>query len=712
MVHHDAISYAGYLIDHHWPREPYISLEKLSVEQYENCFRKAGIDHAVVYCKDHWGTCYYPTQLGMSHPAISFDLVGEVGEMLHRIGAEFTAYYSVGFDEHAARNNPQWVARDPQGQMLRHPKLAPRPRWRRLCLETDYMEFMHEHLAEIFQRYDADSVFLDILGHPHGTYWGAYLCYCDNCQRVFSKRYGYEIPHDPQQMRQHAFDIEDYKAHLDLKWFNSIRTAIKAARPQIPICVNSSAHFRQPLRDLIDHHFTEPFWGHWTSAIYCRGVGRGKFPQGGAQVNSEIYDPSPRDMYQVFAAKHWANGIRPLLYSPSQRPDGRLVTEEFNRLSAGYGELNNLRKLMTDRSTIKCVGVLYHEKTCVDLPDFPYGEDHTRSVKIIEFDQGKPDTSHRSMVAAGINLAAYAQVPVDVITEQDLDIHCLSNYQLLLIGGASRLDEKQASQITRFVESGGSIILSGDTSLRHGDGTFRSDFLLADAMGVHFDGLDDRFMTNPSGSYLARQPHPVWNQLPETDLPLPPPRYNIKLAGAKVLGTHIDPCAVHEDERWTSWWSPAPASLALLQDDPKPPLVTHHKYGNGHVVYFAANPFTDAMRWLGHGISNLIDWLLDPPAIRIRTDTPGSLGSTFWRRNHDGQVVIHLVNLGIEKLDGEVLAIPGITIEVSHQFGKILRASIAYPNTMELKVTDNPAMQLISVPAVEIHTILTLDLQD
>ena len=117
------------------------------------------------------------------------------------------------------------------------------------------------------------------------------------------------------------------------------------------------------------------------------------------------------------------------------------------------------------------------------------------------------------------------------------------------------------------------------------------------------------------------------------------------------------------------------------------------------------------MRWLGHGISNLIDWLLDPPAIRIRTDTPGSLGSTFWRRNHDGQVVIHLVNLGIEKLDGEVLAIPGITIEVSHQFGKICRASIAYPNTMELKVTDNPAMQLIAVPAVEIHTILTLDLR-
>lgn len=705
MSKYEGTSWAGYLVDHHWPREPYIPLNKLSIDQYEDCFRKAGIDHAVVYCKDHWGSCYYPTQLGVQHPSVRFDLVGETGEVLRRIGAEFTAYYSVGFDEHAARNHPEWVARDPQGNMLRHPKVAPRPRWHRLCLETGYMNFMLEHLAEIFNRYDPDSVFLDILGHPHGTFWGNYLCYCEHCQRAFKDLYRYEIPQNPDQMREHAFDVEDYKAKLDFKWIKTIRKVIKGIRPLAAISVNSSAHFRWPTRKLIDHHFTEPFWGHWASAVFSRGVGRGKAPQGGAQVVSEIYDPSPPALYRAFAAKHWAQGVRPLLYSPSQRPDGRLDNEEFDRLSEGYRDAGVLRKFIENRSSLTCVGVVYHEQTCVDLPDFPYGESQTRAVKVIEFDKGKPDTSHRRMVGAAIELASYAQVPVDVLTEQDLERSRLDDYQLLLIAGASRLGEREADEISKFVEQGGSVILSGDTGLRLKDGKLRDDFLLADAMGIHFDRIENRFAINPSGSYLSREAHPAWQGLAATDLPLPPPLYVVQPDRAEVLGTHINPCAVHEDEYWTSWWSPAPGEKTKI------PLVTHHAFGQGHVVYFAANPFTNAMVWPREGLANLIDWLLDPPPIRARSKSPGALGSTYWRRDESGEIVVHLVNLAIERLAGEVLPIKDVTIEIAKDFGQIRNARLVYPIEQELKVTERQSVQSIRVPAVEVHSVLAIELQ-
>lgn len=697
-------SWKGYLIDHHWPRAEYIPLNRLSIADYEEQIRLAAIDHLVVYCKDHWGSCYYPTRLGVRHPSVSIDYVGEMGAMLRRIGAEFTAYYSVGFDEHAARSHPEWVARDPGGEMLRHPKPITRPRWHRLCLETGYMDFLLRHLAEILSLYDPDSVFLDILGHPPGTFFGSYLCYCDGCRGLFRGRYGHDLPPDAGGLRARAFEVEDFRAHLDLKWFRAIRGVIRELRPEAAITINASAHFRKPLRDLVDHHFTEPFWGHWRSSIFMRGVGRGKSPQGTGQVPSEVYDPSPRDLYRAFAAKHWAQGIRPLVYSPSQRPDGRLDRAELKGMAAGYADGEALREFLDNRSSLPCVGVLYHERTCVELPDRPYGAARPASEHVIEFDKGKPDNTHRRLVGAAIELVSCAQTPVDVLTEEDISFSDLRRYPLLVIGGASRIDEEEAEEVARYVANGGSLVLSCDTGLRRRDGRPRDDFVLADLMGLHFDGIDERFLNNRYGSYVARRRCPLWRGLPDTDLPLPPPLYRVTTDGADVLAYHAEPCAAVGADTFVSWWSPAPARKT------RQPLVTHHRVGQGRVVYFAANPFIDSISWLRRGFVNLIDWLLDPPPIRVRTSAPRSLGSSFWRRNDREEIVVHLVNLGIEALEGEVLPIKGARIEVAAGFGAIRSARLVHPKRRDLRVWDRGQGQAVSLPPIDVHSVVVLEL--
>ena len=44
-----------YLIDHHSPDPPDVTLETLDISEYERFFDTAGIDSLMVYCKDHWG---------------------------------------------------------------------------------------------------------------------------------------------------------------------------------------------------------------------------------------------------------------------------------------------------------------------------------------------------------------------------------------------------------------------------------------------------------------------------------------------------------------------------------------------------------------------------------------------------------------------------------------------------------------------------------
>ena len=695
----------GYLIDHHWPDEPGIGLKRLSLEQYEKLIGQGQIDNLVVYCKDHWGHCYYPTALGQRHPAVSIDLVAATAEILGRLGAEFCAYYSVGFDEQAARRHPEWVCRSAEGEILRHPK-KPFPRWHRLCLETGYMDFILAHLTEILDRYEPDSVFLDILGHPPGTFWGAYLCYCPVCRGLFWDRYGFEMPDGAEGMRAKAFEIEDFKACLDQRWFEQIRGAIKKARPGTPIMVNCSAHFRRPMREQIDRHFTEPFWGHWRSAVFMRSMGKEKMPRGGAEVLSNVYDPKPAAQYQCVAAANVAQQVRPLIYSPSQRPDGRLDKVEFERVGEAYGEISAVEEFLEDRRPVRCVGVLYHERTCVELPDVPYGAVTPNSPGIVEADKNKPDNTQRKLVGAAVGLATHAQMPVDVLTEEDLSEHGLSDYRVLVAGGASRMTVEEAEAIRHFVEDGGSLIVSGDSGLRDVGGSLREDFLLAEAMGVHFEWIDDRFGKNQWGGYLSRKRHPIWRGLPATDLPLPSPLYVVRLENAEALATHIEPCVAIEADRWASWWSPGPGRPT------EHPAVTYNRCGRGQVVYFAANPFTDMLVWMRTGFTGLLTWLMGGAPIRVRVRTPGVLGSSFWRRRSSSEVIVHLVNLGIEHTGGEVLPISGGRIEVDESWGKVKGATLVFPKRRDLNVSKRGSIQSVAVPPIQVHSVVTLQMAD
>ena len=75
---------------------------------------------------------------------------------------------------------------------------------------------------------------------------------------------------------------------------------------------------------------------------------------------------------------------------------------------------------------------------------------------------------------------------VAVIGDGDLEVGALASYRVLILPSSTCLSQLGAEKIQAFVEGGGRIFATRDTSLRDDFWRIRSDFGLSKVMGVHF----------------------------------------------------------------------------------------------------------------------------------------------------------------------------------------------------------------------------------
>jgi hypothetical protein len=93
----------------------------------------------------------------------------------------------------------------------------------------------------------------------------------------------------------------------------------------------------------------------------------------------------------------------------------------------------------------------------------------------------------------------------DYVHEERLDPEHLSKYRVLLLPNIAMLGDRQCQQIRAYVQSGGSLMASFETSLYDENLNPRSDFGLADLLGISKAG--DVIGTN-GNAYYARIEHP------------------------------------------------------------------------------------------------------------------------------------------------------------------------------------------------------------
>jgi hypothetical protein len=118
----------------------------------------------------------------------------------------------------------------------------------------------------------------------------------------------------------------------------------------------------------------------------------------------------------------------------------------------------------------------------------------------------------------------------DFIHEDRLQLERLRKYSALILPNIALLSDEQCGQLHEYVEQGGSLLATFETSMYTNANERREDFGLADVFGIHLAGemIGRRGNSNPYLARIERQ-HPMLNGFADTHW-LPGAEYRLPLA--------------------------------------------------------------------------------------------------------------------------------------------------------------------------------------
>jgi beta-galactosidase GanA len=131
-------------------------------------------------------------------------------------------------------------------------------------------------------------------------------------------------------------------------------------------------------------------------------------------------------------------------------------------------------------------------------------------------ESGRVEERYLANVLGAFRTGVEEHLPVTVINEWDLNADDLSRYKVLILPNTACLSAAQAQTIREFVQKGGGLVATLDTSLCDEMGEPRKDFALADVFGVHYrgipqgeggkrDALDVNFLKGLDASYWEKR---------------------------------------------------------------------------------------------------------------------------------------------------------------------------------------------------------------
>ena len=91
----------------------------------------------------------------------------------------------------------------------------------------------------------------------------------------------------------------------------------------------------------------------------------------------------------------------------------------------------------------------------------------------------------------------------------------MDRYKLLILPNVAALSDQQCEQLRQFVQRGGSLLATFETSLYDERGKPRRDFGLADLFGVSYAGKVERDIKNSYMRIESATRHPILHGLEE-----------------------------------------------------------------------------------------------------------------------------------------------------------------------------------------------------
>jgi hypothetical protein len=641
---------------------------------------------------------YYPTDVPLHHRS-AWLKDGDPFGMLVKGCRALNMIVVARTDPHAVRDevraaHPDWIAVTPGGEPVRH--WANRDLWVTCALGPYNFDFMDQVHREIVSRYQVDGIFANRWAPQGGD------CHCVHCQQNFRKATGRDLPRttDPADPRRREY-LEWRVARLTELWKHwdaTVRSANPGARfiPNGPPSMKTAGEMAEiQFADYQARRGVTAPWMNGRRAKEYRSV-MGRRPIGGI-FSVGLEEPYRwKDSVQsepeirLWVAEGTANGMRPWVTKFSGVLYDRRWLPVVERI---YDWHYRHERYLRNESPVARVAMLYSEQTAT-------------------FHRGVADGDRAADHVLGMYHALIeARIPFEFVHEAFLTPDRLDRFKLLILADAAALSDAQCAALRAFVDRGGSVLATFATSLYDELGRRRDDFGLADVFGVSFAGRVDGPMQN---SYLGLDADSATGK-----------RHAILdgLDGTPRIINGVFRVDVTPKIDFPSPVTLIPSYPDLPMEDvyPRVPRTeTRELYlrdlGRSRVVYIPWD--IDRTFWevmcVDHGrlLKNAVAWAAnEPPPVEI--GGRGVVDVAVWRQR--GSMTVHLVNLtNPMMMKGplrEVIPVGPLTARIRIPAGaRVTKVQLLTAGTAP-RVQQAAGLLTVTVPSVEVHEVIAIDLQ-
>jgi hypothetical protein len=526
--------------------------------------------------------------------------------------------------------HPDWISVDANGKKRPHPDYP--GMWLTCTLGPYNFEFMTDVTREIVEMYDVEGIFSN-------RWTGNGMCYCEHCVKNFQVAYKEDLPrnHDPRN--------PVYRNYL--KWEQARRfelwtlwdTEIRKVRPTARYIANSgggalSGLDMKKVGELsptlfADRQCRERVMAPWAngkngkeyrSTLGNKAIG-GIFNVGIVSPYRWLNSTKSAAETRIWVQDGIANGLRPWFNMVSGQLHDRRGLKVIEDLYVWH---HKNERYLRNIEPVARVGVVYSQQTA----EYYAGPADAR--RLVEDPQ------------LGFYQALIeARIPFEMVHDHMLTPENIGRFKTLILPNIAALSDEQCEQLRKFVNKGGSLVATHETSLCDENGEIRKDFGLADLFGASFVSRTNTKIVLQN-TYLYPQ---------KDSLLYPSLMRGMEDADTLIGGTWQLNVKAHAATAQPLLRIPSVPNLPMEKtfwpvEKSEVPDVFMNQIGAGRVVYFPWDidrVYWDVMAY-DHArlIINAVEWATNEPSpLRVRGQ--GMFDATAWKQKNS--MTVHLVNL-------------------------------------------------------------------
>ena len=630
-------------------------------QEFVTTLQKASVNSIAVFAKCHHGMSYYPTKVGVKHPHLERDLLGEMVTACKQAGIRITAYTTVVWDEHMATQHPEWRQVDDTGKLVgRSPLTAG---WQWICMNTPYIDYVAAHTTEILKNYAVDGIFYDIIMQSP--------CLCHYCQEGMRKE-----GLNPGNLE----DRKRYSLQVATNCMQRLSQVVWDHHPDLSVFFNSRMRFDTYGQN--SSRNDQVYYSHWEIESLASGQwGYSHFP----------------------IAVRYFQALEPRKEMTGQ-------TGRFHKSWADFGALKNRAALEYEcfrilASGAKCtVGDQLHPRGKLDPAIYQrIGEVYAQVARTETWCRNVIPQVEIGVINAGsedhVQIGKIDEGVMRMLLETHYQFEFLDaqssfdKYPLMIFPDVIRLTPSLEQKLAAYLAQGGKLILSYQSGLLEDAPQFGLD------LGVTYQG---EYEYTPSYIRLMER---LQNRIEPMDHVMYEHSSQVALQdGAEALAYIVAPYFNRTWEHFSSHAHTPPDKITSY------PAVTR----KGHVIYIASAVFG---AYIEHGyriyrdlVQNCLEWLLKDKL--VVSDLPTTAEVTLMQQQN--RLILHILHYIPQRtsrsIDVVEEVIPLYNRKVSVKVARKPATVYLAPEQQVLEFTYSNNYVHFTVPEIRGHQMVVIEL--